>query len=53
MPARIEDPAKRAAIKDFLIWMMAAGQQYCEPLAYAKLPKEVVAKETKALALIQ
>ena len=53
IPARIEDPIKRTAIKNFLIWMLAAGQQYCEPLAYAKLPKEVVAKETKAIALIQ
>ncbi len=27
IPARIEDPAKRAAIKDFLTWMLTAGQQ--------------------------
>ena len=53
IPARIEDPAKRAAIKDFLTWMLNAGQEQCEPLAYAKLPKEVVARETKAIALIQ
>ena len=53
IPARMEDPAKRAAIKDFLTWMMGPGQQYCEPLAYAKLPKEIVAKEIKAIALIQ
>ena len=53
IPARIEDLAKRAAIKDFLAWMLNAGQQLCEPLAYAKLPEEVVARETKAIALIQ
>jgi len=53
IPARIEDPVKRAAIKDFLTWMLGPGQQYCEPLSYAKLPKEVVARETKAIALIQ
>ena len=53
IPARIEDPVKRTAIKDFLTWMLTAGQQYCEPLAYAKLPKEIVARETKAIALIQ
>jgi phosphate transport system substrate-binding protein len=53
IPSRIEDPAKRIAIKDFLTWMMGPGQQFCEPLAYAKLPKEVIAKETKAIALIQ
>jgi hypothetical protein len=38
------------AIKGFLNWMMAGGQQFCEALAYAKLPKEVVAKEMKAIA---
>ncbi|HEX9596645.1 MAG TPA: phosphate ABC transporter substrate-binding protein PstS, partial [Anaerolineales bacterium] len=53
VPTRIEDPAKRTAIKDFLNWMLDAGQQYCEALAYAKLPQEVVTKETRAIELIQ
>ena len=53
VPTRIEDAAKRAVVKDFLAWMLTAGQQYCEPLAYAKLPQEVVARETQAIALIQ
>jgi phosphate transport system substrate-binding protein len=53
IPSQIQDPAKKAAIKDFLTWMLTSGQQFCEPLAYAKLPKEVVAKEQKAVALIQ
>ena len=53
IPAQIQDPAKKAAIKDFLSWMMTSGQQFCEGLAYAKLPKEVVAKEQKAIAMIQ
>lgn len=53
IPAQIQDSAKKAAIKDFLGWMLTSGQQFCEPLAYAKLPKEVVAKEQKAIALIQ
>ena len=53
IPAQIQDPAKKAAIKDFLGWMLTSGQQFCDPLAYAKLPKEVVAKEQKAVALIQ
>ena len=53
VPTRIEDAAKRAAVKDFLTWMMTAGQEYCEPLAYAKLPQEIVARETQAIALIQ
>jgi phosphate transport system substrate-binding protein len=53
IPAQIQDAAKKAAIKDFLGWMLTSGQQYCEPLAYAKLPQEIVAKEQKAVALIQ
>jgi phosphate transport system substrate-binding protein len=53
IPAQIQDAAKKAVIKDFLGWMLASGQQFCEPLAYAKLPKEVVAKEQKTIGLIQ
>jgi len=53
IPAQIQDGAKKTAIKDFLTWMMTSGQQYCDGLAYAQLPKEVVAKEQKAIALIQ
>ena len=53
IPSKFSDAAKRDAVKDFLKWMMTDGQQYCEGLAYAKLPKEVVAKEMKAIAQIQ
>jgi phosphate transport system substrate-binding protein len=53
IPAKFSDAAKRDAVKDFLKWMMTDGQQYCEGLAYAKLPKEVVTKEMKAIAQIQ
>jgi phosphate transport system substrate-binding protein len=53
IPSKFADPAKRDVVKDFLKWMMTDGQQYCEPLSYAKLPKEVVVKEMKAIAQIQ
>ncbi len=53
IPSKFGDTAKRDAVKDFLKWMVTDGQQYCEALAYAKLPKEVVAKEMKAIAQIQ
>jgi len=53
IPAQIQDAGKKAAIKDFLTWMLTSGQQDCEPLAYAKLPKEVIAKEEKTIAMIQ
>src|SRR6202163_871819 len=53
IPSKFSDPAKRDVVKDFLKWMMTDGQQYCENLSYAKLPKEVVAKELKAIDKIQ
>ena len=53
IPSKFADTAKRDVVKDFLKWMVTDGQQYCEPLAYAKLPKEVVAKEMTAIAKIQ
>jgi phosphate transport system substrate-binding protein len=53
IPEKISDATKRDAIKGFLKWMLADGQGYNESLSYAKLPSAVVAKETKAIALIQ
>src|SRR5271169_324277 len=53
IPAKFSDGAKRDAIKGFVKWMLADGQNYAEALSYAKLPKEVVAKESKALDGIQ
>jgi len=53
IPAQIQDAAKRDAIKDFLKWMLTEGQKYNEGLTYAQLPKEVIARETKAISLIQ
>jgi phosphate transport system substrate-binding protein len=53
IPSKFSDPAKRDVVKDFLKWALTDGQQYCEGLTYAKLPKEVVAKEMKAIAQIQ
>jgi phosphate transport system substrate-binding protein len=53
IPEKIQDTAKRDAIKAFLKWMMTDGQNYNEGLSYAKLPKPVVAKEMKQIALVQ
>ncbi len=53
IPAKFADVAKRDVVKDFLKWMLTQGQQDCEALSYAKLPKEVVAKELKAIAKIE
>jgi len=53
VPAKFSDANKRDAIKGFVKWMLADGQNYTEALSYAKLPKEVVAKELKAIDKIQ
>jgi len=53
IPAKIPDSGKRDAIKGFLKWMLTDGQSSAEPLSYAKLPKEVVEKEEKAISSIQ
>jgi len=53
VPTRIQDAGKRQAIGDFIRWMLADGQKFAEPLAYARLPKEVVSKEVKAISEIQ
>jgi phosphate transport system substrate-binding protein len=53
IPQKIQDGAKREAIKDFLKWMLADGQNSVEVLSYAKLPKEVVEKEKKAINNVQ
>ncbi len=53
IPEKIQDTAKREAIKNFLKWMMTDGQNEAEALSYARLPKEVAAKEMKALGKIQ
>ena len=41
IPEKIPDAAKKAAIKDFLAWMLKDGQMYNEALSYAKLPAPV------------
>lgn len=53
IPSKIPDAAKRDAIKGFLLWMLNDGQNATEALAYARLPKPVIAKELKAIALVQ
>ena len=53
IPEKFSDAGKRDAIKGFVKWMLADGQNYAEALSYAKLPKEVVAKEVLAISKIQ
>jgi phosphate transport system substrate-binding protein len=53
IPTKIDDATKRDVIKGFLHWMLTEGQKEAEPLTYARLPKEVVAKELKQISQIQ
>ena len=53
IPQKFQDAGKREAVKGFLKWMLTDGQNYAEALSYAKLPKEIVEKEKKAINNIQ
>jgi phosphate transport system substrate-binding protein len=53
IPSKIADAGKRDATKGFLKWMLTDGQAYNEQLSYAKLPKDVVDKELKAISKVQ
>ena len=50
IPEKFSDATKLKVMKDFLQWMLTDGQKMTEALAYAPLPKEVIAKEQQALA---
>lgn len=52
VPTTIPDSAKRDDIKNFLHWMLTEGQNDAEPLAYAKLPSGVSAKEDATISEI-
>jgi phosphate transport system substrate-binding protein len=53
IPEQIKDAAKKKAITEFLTWMLHEGQADAAPLGYAPLPKDIVAKELKAIASIK
>jgi phosphate transport system substrate-binding protein len=53
IPNKIADSTKREAIKGFLKWMLIKGQSFAAPMSYAPLPKPVIDKEEKQIALIQ
>jgi len=53
IPEKFKDTGKRDAMKKFLNWAITDGQGSAENLSYAKLPKEVVDKELKAINKVQ
>ena len=53
VPAKIEDPAKKRAITEFLRWMLNDGQKMTAALGYAPLPKAVIEKELKTIGAVK
>lgn len=53
IPDKISDATKKKSIIEFLQWMLTTGQADAPGLSYAPLPKQVVAKEQKQIALIK
>ena len=53
IPSEIKDGAKKAAIAGFLQWMLTTGQKDAQGLSYAPLPKLVMAKVQKQIAMIK
>jgi len=53
IPEKFQDMEKKKIISDFLRWMLTDGQNMTEALSYARLPKELVAKEMAAISKIQ
>jgi phosphate transport system substrate-binding protein len=53
LPKHFADPAKGAAVKDFLGWMLDHGESETTSMGYAPLPKQVVAMERKTIAEMQ
>ena len=53
IPEKFKDGGKRDALKGFVKWAITDGQGFAENLSYAKLPKEVVDRELKAIDKVQ
>jgi phosphate transport system substrate-binding protein len=53
IPDKIGDATKKKSITDFLAWMMTTGQGDAAGMDYAPLPKPIIDKEQKQIALIK
>jgi phosphate transport system substrate-binding protein len=53
IPKQFADPAKGAAVKDFLTWMLAHGESEASGLDYAPLPAQVQTMEKKTIATVK
>jgi phosphate ABC transporter phosphate-binding protein len=50
VPQSFPEPATKAAVAEFLNWVLTSGQKECSALAYYPLPKEIVNRELEQLA---
>jgi phosphate transport system substrate-binding protein len=53
IPETIQDKGKQKILTEFMRWMLTSGQDLAEGLSYARLPKEVVMREEKAIARVK
>lgn len=53
IPLKFADPAKGAAMKDFLTWMLAHGESEASGMGYAALPAQVQTMVKKTIATIK
>jgi phosphate transport system substrate-binding protein len=53
VPRKAVDSARKQALVGFLRWAIAEGQNFVEPVGFAKLPPQVVTRAEEALAQIQ
>ena len=53
IPLKFADPAKGAAVKEFLNWMLAHGESEAAGMHYAPLPAQVQAMVKKTIATIK
>jgi len=50
VPADIREPAKKAALRELLRWMLTAGQKQSSALGYAPLPANVASRQLQCLS---
>ena len=50
VPADIREPAKKAALRELLRWMLTAGQKQSSSLGYAPLPANVASRQLQCLS---
>lgn len=53
IPKQFADPAKGAAVKGFLEWMLDHGENEAAALGYAALPAQVQAMEKKTILIVK